>query len=284
MCAAPPRPPPTPPTHHTHTTPHHQGMLNRLPDFGTLDRIVLLVLLAWFLTLWQEAYRVAHPDARLFRIGATFTGLAATLTFAALLRIVHRRFLHARALDATTADFASFLIWTAAILSLVLASLALVMPPGYATFHLESAVVQQTARRCYTWCHDLLGSTRGLDATTQTCPTAPLARIALVLTAALVAVAHVPAAWLASFAFVHRPRLPPKARGNALQRLAVFADPALACLLCLTYVRPLSLGLLERVGLPVSPLLWLHLQVGPVSLVGLCVCICITNKLTNYTI
>lgn len=246
----------------TTTTPPNQGMLTRLPDFGTLDRIVLLVVLAWFMTLWQELYRLAHPGARLFRIGATFTGLAAFLTLAALLGIVHRRFLRARALDATTADFASSLIWTTAILSLITASLALLLPQGYATFHLESQLVQHTARTCYTWCHDLLGTSLGLDPATHTCPTALAARVLLVLTAALVAVAHVPSAWLASFAFVHRPRLPPRARGDAVQRVAVFLDPALSCLLCLTYVRPLSLGLLERLGFGVTALQWLYLQVG----------------------
>jgi hypothetical protein len=240
-------------------------MLTRLPDFGTLDRIVLLVVLAWFMTFWQEIYRLAHPQAWLFRIGATFTLLAALTTLAALLSLVWRRFLRARSLVATTADFASSLIWTTGIVSLVLASVVLLLPPGYTTFHLDSAVVQETARRCFSFCHDLVGTQNatllGKSGGENACPTALLTRVAIALTAALVAVAHVPSAWLASFAFVHRPRLPPRAQGNALQRLAVVMDPALSCLLCISYLRPFSLGLLERVGVGVTAEQWLYMQV-----------------------
>lgn len=236
-------------------------MLTRLPDFGTLDRIVLLLVLAWFMTLWQEVYRLANPNRWLFRVGSTFLVLAALTTLAALLSLTWRRFLRARSLTATTVDFASSLIWTTGILSLVVASVTLLLPAGYTTFHLDGDFVQESARRCFTFCHDIVGFNPASTAAPSACPTALATRLLLAATAALVAVAHVPAAWLASFAFVHRPRLPPRAQGNALQRLSLVMDPALSCLLCLSFLRPVSLGLLERAGVDVTAEQWLCMQV-----------------------
>lgn len=244
-------------------------MLTHLPDFGTLDRIVLLLVLAWFLSLWQEAYHLAHPTPALFRIGSTFTLLAAFMTLAALLSLVWRRFLRARTLVDTTGDFVSSLIWTTGIVGVVVASIVLLLPPGYTTFHLDGAVVQATAQRCYTYCHDIVGVAPPFTST-HACPTVTPTRVLLALTAALVAVSHVPAAWLASFAFVHRPRLPPRARGNWFQRLSVYMDPSLSCVLCLSYLRPVSLGLLQRLGLAITEQEWLYMQVrcGGIEWIG----------------
>lgn len=243
-------------------------MLTRLPFFGTLDRIVLLLVLAWFMTLWQELYRLAHPHAWLFRIGATFLSLASLTTLAALLSLTWRRFLAARKLAETTADFASTLVYSTGILSVVVSSITLLLPQGYTTFALDTDVVQASSARCSSFLHDLVGFT---SLPRHLCPyTPPATRLLLVLTAALVAVAHVPCAWLASFAFVHRPRLPPRARGNLLQRLALLCDPALACVLCLSYLRPVSQGLLARVlGVVVTDEQWLFMQVGNITLMRL---------------
>jgi len=259
-----------------------QGMLLRYRDWPLLDRIVIFSCLAVFMTGWQEMYRFAHPTVRLFKIGSLFTGIAAAVALGALLDLVWKR---RASRTATTGAFHAAMAWMTGIVAVIAASTMLLLPKDGGglmtmTFHLES-VVQALGARCYSFCTDIVGlspTSSFLAAAgegSKQCPILGVTRLLLVVVAAVIAIAHVPSALTASFAFVHQYKLPGRARGNRLVRIAVFLEPLLCPLFCLTFVKPFGLGLLQdklasypSSSSPPSWLLslgtetgWLHMQV-----------------------
>lgn len=259
-----------------------QGMLLRYRDWPQLDRIVIFSCLAVFMTGWQELYRFAHPTVRLFKIGSLFTGIAAAVALGALLDLVWKR---RASRTATAGDFHTAMAWVTGIVAVIAASTMLLLPKdggGWMTmtFHLDS-VLQALGKQCYSFCTDIVGlspASSFLAAAgegSKQCATLGVTRLLLVVVAAVIAIAHVPSALTASFAFVHQYKLPGRARGNRLVRIAVFLEPLLCPLFCLTFVKPFGLGLLQdklasypSSSPPPSWLLslgtetgWLHMQV-----------------------
>ncbi|KAM3572424.1 hypothetical protein VYU27_005553 [Nannochloropsis oceanica] len=259
-----------------------QGMLLRYRDWPLLDRIIIFSCLAVFMTGWQELYRFAHPNVRLFKIGSLFTGIAAAVALGTLVDLVWKR---RASRTATTGDFHTAVAWMTGIVAVIASSTMLLLPKDGGglmtmTFHLDS-VIQALGTQCYSFCVDIVGispTSSFLIAAGEgdkQCPTQGLTRLLLVVVAAVIAIAHVPSALTVSFAFVHQYKLPGRARGSRLVRIAVYLEPLLCPLYCLTFVKPLGLGLLQdklascpSASPPPSWLLslgteigWLHMQV-----------------------
>lgn len=233
-----------------------QGMLLRYRDWPALDQIVMFFLLAIFMTWWQEVYHFSHPSARLFKIGSLFTGIAAMVSLKALLDLVWK---YGSSRTATTIDFRNVVTWLTGIVGAITASsMLLVAKEGGGlmtmTFHLDG-VMRVLGKRCFSFCTETIGlsptssilkvtNSEGGEAE-QFVSLGPT-RAFLVGVATTIAVALVPSALTASFAFVHREKLPGRARGNALVRTSVVGEPVLTSLCCLTFFKPLGLGPVQR--------------------------------------